>query len=142
MIFDCKIFLFTAVRSGQGSVLWGKQRGFLAYLLYISDEVWNTLVPILIFYFLTAFYSATGTLPSSIARISSKFLPVMDAIFSGVIPLRFILRIIFASAIFSCLYDNLFIFLHQAVSCIPNTRNNLIVTVLIKLLTESIIKKK
>ena len=47
----------------------------------------------------------------------------------------------FPSAIFSCLYDNLFIFLHQAVSCIPNTRNNLIVTVRIKLLTESIIKK-
>lgn len=94
------------------------------------------------FLFLTAFYSATGTFPSSIARISSKFLPVMDAIFSGVIPLRFILRIIFASAIFSCLYDNLFIFLHQAVSCIPNAQNNLIVTVRIKLLTESIIKKK
>ena len=48
---------------------------------------------------------------------------------------------VFPSAIFSCLYDNLFIFLHQAVSCIPNTRNNLIVTVRIKLLTESIIKK-
>ena len=29
----------------------------------------------------------------------------------------------------------------EAVSCIPNTRNNLIVTVRIKLLTESIIKK-
>lgn len=48
---------------------------------------------------------------------------------------------VFPSAIFSCLYDNLFIFLHQAVSCIPNTRNNLIVTVRIKLLTKSIIKK-
>ena len=47
----------------------------------------------------------------------------------------------FPSAIFSCLYDNLFIFLHQAVSCIPNIRNNLIVTVRIRLLTESIIKK-
>lgn len=37
--------------------------------------------------FLDATYNSTGTFPSSIALISSSSLPVMDAMFSGDIPL-------------------------------------------------------
>lgn len=47
--------------------------------------------------FLDATYNSTGTFPSSIALISSRSLPVMDAMFSGDIPLWFILIMIFAS---------------------------------------------
>lgn len=47
--------------------------------------------------FLNAAYNSAGTLPSSIAWISSRSLPVMDAMFSGDIPLWFILIMIFAS---------------------------------------------
>ena len=61
------------------------------FFLYIITSLYFLIL------FLYATYNITGTFPSNIALISSRSLPVMDAMFSGDIPLWFILRMIFAS---------------------------------------------
>ena len=61
------------------------------FFLYIITSLYFLIL------FLYATYNITGTFPSNIAWISSRSLPVMDVMFSGDIPLWFILIMIFAS---------------------------------------------
>ena len=98
--FDLFVTVFyAAVRSASNSIRFCKKQLLSCLLvIYIGRSLEYFSINFNFFkFFSAAFYNNAGTFPSSIALISSRSLPVMDAKFSGDIPLWFILIMIFAS---------------------------------------------
>lgn len=88
--FDLFVTVFyAAVRSASNSIRFCKKQLLSCLLvIYIGRGLEYFSINFNFFkFFSAAFYNNAETFPSSIAQISSKSLPVMDAMFSGDIPL-------------------------------------------------------